>query len=359
MRTILIKHVIIAVIIIFAASCSSSTKVIVDDNGATIPNSISLLESVKIGNINQCILARGVSPTNPIIIYLHGGPGSPVIPVVNKYNSVLEKHFIVVQWDQRGSGKSYYKDLDERTMNINQFVSDLHELIGYLKTKFNKKKVYIIGHSWGSALGLLYVNQYPDDCIAYIGTGQSVNVPEAEAISYDFALSSAIKNSNKHAIDELQKIGKPPYTGTDIEVIKKITTQRKWLIEFGGQYYDTKNKDVGSKLLLSSHEYSLGEKFNYMKGMEFSLKTVGKEYMKLNLFDTIKELHVPLYFCIGRKDYTTPFELVEKFYNTIKAPKKELIWFDKSAHSPIFEESEKFNDIIINRVLKETSLEKN
>jgi pimeloyl-ACP methyl ester carboxylesterase len=317
--------------------------------------SISLFESIGIGGIKQWISIRSKNIENPIILYLHGGPGSPLIPVVNHYNSILEKHFIVVQWEQRGSGKSYNKSIDKNSMTIEQFISDLHEVITFLKKRFEKEKVYIIGHSWGSALGMLYINQYPNECYAYIGTGQAINLNKAEKISYEFTFQRALKNNNKKALRELKQIGTPPYSGkNDKNIFKRYTIQRKWLTEFGGQFFNKKNKNVGMRLLMTFKGYSFMEKMRYMEGLKFSQTTVGKKYINLNLFDEIKKVDIPIYYLIGKMDYTTPFELVQEYFDFIQAPYKEIIWFEKSSHSPIFEEPEKFNDILINKILKET-----
>jgi len=326
-----------------------------NNNDTSNTENISVFEPINIGGIKQWISIKGQNIKSPIILFLHGGPGSPLIPVVNHYNSILEKHFILVQWEQRGSGKTYNKSIEKNTMTIDQFISDLHEVIAFLKNKFGKEKVYIIGHSWGSALGMLYINKYPNDCYAYIGTGQAINLNEAEKISYEYAFQMALKDNNKKAIKELKQIGSPPYSGKNDKIIfKKYTTQRKWLTEFGGQFYDKKNKNVGMKLLMSFKEYSFIEKMKYMKGLKFSQTTVGKEYLNLNLFNEVKKVDIPIYFLIGKMDYTTPFELVQKYYDFVQAPYKEIIWFEKSSHSPIFEEPDKFNDILINKILKDT-----
>jgi pimeloyl-ACP methyl ester carboxylesterase len=325
------------------------------NNDTSNPENISVFEPINIGGIRQWISIKSQNIENPIILYLHGGPGSPLIPVVNHFNAALEKHFILVQWEQRGSGKSYDKSIDKNTMTIDQFVSDLHEVIAFLKDKFGKEKVYMIGHSWGSALGMLYINEYPNDCYAYIGTGQAININEAEKISYEYTFQMALKNNNKKALRELKQIGTPPYSGKNDKVIfKKYTTQRKWLTEFGGQFYDKKNKNVGMKLLMSFKGYSFKDKMNYMEGLKFSQTTVGKKYLNLNLFDEVKKVDVPIYFLIGKMDYTTPFVLVQKYVDFIQAPYKEIIWFEKSSHSPMFEEPDAFNDTLIHKILKET-----
>lgn len=320
------------------------------------PDSIETFEPILIGGLPQWLFIRSQHANLPILLYLHGGPGSPLVPVVNHFNALLENHFTVVQWEQRGSGKSYQKTIDQRSMTLEQFISDLHEVIAYLKTRFSKEKVYLLGHSWGSALGLLYAHKYPGDCHAYIATGQAIHLHAAETISYTYTLQKAVQNKNMKAIRALKRIGTPPYSGkNDKAIFKKYTIQRKWLTEFGGQFYDKKNQHVGMKLLMAFKGYSLMDKLNCLKGLTFSQTTLGKTYLTLNLFDTVKKVDVPLYFLIGKMDYTTPFELVQTYYDGVQAPHKELIWFEHSAHSPMFEEPVAFNEVLIHHILTNTA----
>lgn len=125
-------------------------------------SSITSLEKIELGDINQWISIRGRNTSNPILLYLHGGPGTPVMPLFRHFQIPLEDHFIVVQWEQRGAGKSFSWKIPKETMIIEQFISDLHELIEILQKRFNKEKIYLMGHSWGSILGTFTVQKYPE-----------------------------------------------------------------------------------------------------------------------------------------------------------------------------------------------------
>ncbi|QMV41125.1 alpha/beta fold hydrolase [Cohnella cholangitidis] len=203
----------------------SWTPAIKDARGNKLPNSIAALEEVSLGGVKQSLLIRGNDKNNPILLFLHGGPGYPQIAYARKYQQRLEKDFIVVNWDQRGSGKSYHWNLTEEDMQVDKLVEDTRELTLYLTERFHQPKIFIAGHSWGSTLGALTVQRYPDNYYAYIGIGQVANSPLGELRSYEFALREARKSNNEKAIMELEAIGAPPYRNPR----RDATLERKWV----------------------------------------------------------------------------------------------------------------------------------
>jgi pimeloyl-ACP methyl ester carboxylesterase len=327
----------------------SKTPKIKDAKGNIKLNSIASLEKIMIGGKNQCILIRGHNVNNPLLLLLHGGPGTAEMPLAHRFERDLEKHFTIVNWDQRGAGKSFSRKIPKESMNVKQFISDTHELVLMLKERFNKEKLYLVGHSWGSQLGSLVVHRFPEHFYAYIGVGQVVDLYENERISYQFTLNEARKRNNEKAIKQLEAL--QPYTGFEF---KKLRKQRKWLNKFGGATHAFKSQFSLVKLGLSAPEYSLRDFFKFVRGMLFSLKSIWTDLFEYNLSELITEYKVPVYFFIGRYDYNTPFELSEKFFEQIKAPKKEYIWFENSAHMPNFEEYKKFDELLISKVLPET-----
>ena len=146
---------------------------------------IDFVEEVEIGGIGQWIMANGKHADLPVLLWVHGGPGSGQMPVARYYNSNLEEEFIVVHWDQRGAGKSNSKDFDESTMTVNQFLEDTHAITQYLKKRFEKEKIFLLGHSWGTQIGMVTVSKYPEDYIAYIGVGQLANHYGSHVIAHD------------------------------------------------------------------------------------------------------------------------------------------------------------------------------
>lgn len=168
-------------------------------------DSLVTLEKISLGGINQWISIRTKDIQNPILLYLHGGPGTPVMPLFRHFQAPLENYFIVIQWDQRGAGKSFSWHIPKESMTIEQFISDLHELIVLLCKRFNKEKIYLMGHSWGSVLGIKIVQRYPQLFHAYIGVGQASNTIETEKIMYRFVLNKSKELGDKKAVKRLKK----------------------------------------------------------------------------------------------------------------------------------------------------------
>jgi len=331
------------------------TTLIKDKRGVVIEGSIASLEKVQLGGREQWILIRGQKITNPVILFLHGGPGTSDMGLLRRYMTGLEKYFVVVTWDQRGAGKSFHANKPNYSMNVNQFVSDACELAQILCSRFSQKKIFLAGHSWGSVLGILTVQKQPEFYYAFIGVGQTVNMAENEVLSYEWTLEQAIKAGNKKDIAKLTKIGRPPYTGN---WKKKFMTERRYLAKYGGEVYDNSKGafPVVMKSLLSSTEYTLADKINFFRGIFTTVGLVFPELMKINLIEQAPELNIPVYFVLGRHDNEAPSVIAEKYFNILKAPCKELVWFENSAHMPNIEENKKFTDYLIGRVLVSASI---
>ncbi len=361
--------VVLAVLAAFILSCAS-TPIIKGADGKLLPGSISEIQKINLGGVDQWILLRGNDTAKPVVLYLHGGPGGALMPLVRHYTGELEKHAIMVVWDQRGAGKSYSKKIPPESMKISQFISDAHELVDYLKKRFNKEKIYIIGHSWGSILGMKLIQRYPGDFYAYVGIGQVVNNQyENERLSWEFAYRQAKKYNNAEAIKELEEIGPPVdgYYKTDHEggkfTARGLWQQRKWLGNFGGiLHFDSDDYEANMKKLkktmrksikttLLSGEWTLADVMRARRGKKFSIENVWPEVLKVNLLREVPRVDVPVYFFTGRSDYNTPFELVERYNKTLQAPHKEIVWFEKSGHMLIIEEWEKFTAEML-RVIK-------
>ena len=339
--------VIIIITLILIPGFTPSIK---DKQGNKVPGSIASIEKVIIGEKEQWILIRGADITKPILLFLHGGPGSSEMFLLRKYTQELEKHFLVVTWDQRGAGKSYQAINPHASITINQFVLDTGELTKLLCDRFNQKKIFLVGHSWGSAIGVLSVQKFPDLFYAYIGIGQIVNMYDNERISYEWTLAQATKAKDEQAIKTLTEIGSPPYTG---DWLKKLITQRGLLGKFGGELYGSSKGAMPLilKSLIFATEYSLIDKVNFFRGIFASNKLLWQQLLTIDLTKQATIFKMPIYFVLGRHDYEVPSILAEPYFNIIEAPHKELIWFENSAHFANIEEKEKFSNLLINSLL--------
>lgn len=347
MLLIIILTIIPPVLILLITS-RRYTKPFLDPKGKPISNSIAKMQYLNLGGIKQWVLFRGYNKENPILIFLHGGPGVSEHALFRYYNSELEKHFVVVGWDQRETGKTYTGKLSDDQLKIEHFLSDLHELIKFVKHKFNKNKVYLMGKSWGSILGILYSQKYPENVEAYLAIGQVTDQSKSEELGYQFIYDKAKAQNNKLALKELKEVKFP--IGSNY---KDIITLRKWLIKFGGHVYGRTEYIFHwlSKFLIVN-EYSWLDLITLALGANCSLKALSQEIFKINLFEQVPSLDIPVYFFIGKHDYCTSAYLAEKYFNRLKAQTKKIIWFEKSGHSPIFEEAENFNFALLKEINK-------
>lgn len=307
---------------------------------------IEAIECVNLGGIEQWILMRGQDVTNPVLLFLHGGPGLPLMPF-HTINADLEEHFTVVHWDQRGAGKSYSPDIPPESMTIDQLVSDTRELVQYLCKRFKTQKIHLIGYSCGSVIGMKTVSLYPELFETYIGIGQIVRMAESEAISYSYALDHAFKSQNLIAIRELELIGPPPYSSH-----RSMLEERMWINNFGGFFHHGQDNIKFYKTGLLSPDYSLTDIRKLFKGMDFTSRMLWQAFYQSDLFPEIPKVEVPVYFIGGKHDYVVPQTVTEQYVDQLEAPAgKEMIWFEDSAHWPFLEEPQRFHDILLDRLI--------
>jgi pimeloyl-ACP methyl ester carboxylesterase len=295
-------------------------------------------ESLTIGGITQWISLRSENIKNPILLFLHGGPGTAQISFSRKSQRSLEDGFHVINWDQRGSGRSLSRSLRKEDMKIERFIEDAEELIEYLLKRFGQEQVYLVGQSWGTIVGAYLIAKRPDLIWAYIPIGQIVDMERGEFISYQFTLNEARRLNNKKAIRQLEKIGPPPYAK-----LGDGGVQRNWLSKFHGAAYAGTLEGTILKNI-SIRDLRPFDIIRFVAGAMFSLSTLEDEQNKLKIIQDVPEMKVPVYFCCGRRDFIVPFELVVEYAEKLKAPQKRIVWFDHSGHLPNFEEPEQFCD---------------
>ncbi|MFC1483937.1 alpha/beta fold hydrolase [Candidatus Neomarinimicrobiota bacterium] len=344
------QQLLLAGVTLFFCTCASTTPPIIDEAGVPVESGIARFEKVILGGVEQSILIRTHDPANPVLLFLHGGPGSPETPIVAHFNKELEKHFVVVNWDQRGAGKSFSKKIPAESFTIDQFIEDAHQLVTWLKQRFDQEKIFMVGHSWGSALGMYVVEKYPEDFHAYVGTGQLVEISRNELLSYEFVLERARQAEHGKAIKQLEKIGYPE-NGEYKGGLRSVVMQRKWLTRFGGFWFGETSMQPMMQVYGRSPEYTFFDMIKLMKGARRTLTLLSDEIMGINLIEQVPAVEVPVYFAIGRHDYVAAFVLAKEYFDQLQAPYREFIWFENSAHSPPFEEPEKFNVLMIENIL--------
>ena len=324
------------------------TPPIVDGQGNPIASSIASLEKVRLGGVDQWICIRGKDIRNPILLFLPNGPGLSEMAWVNYYNKALESSFVVVTWDQRGAAKSYSSLNPTAVPDLFKYGIETQLLIRELSRRFKQEKIYVVGHSWGSLLGLEMARKYQ---IGFVLSGGNNNEPvKVTPISthiYAFvSISQKVTGKeNDQALDELLSF-------LDWRAFDKSRLE-KLMGALHGSGPDRQLLDL-VLIAMTAPEYSLVDKINWFRGLYRTRSLVSPKLKDLDLLNQAQDLDVPVYFLVGRNDYKQNIGLAEEYFNYIQAPQKELIWFEKSGNNLCFTEADKFNSTMINKILPET-----
>jgi pimeloyl-ACP methyl ester carboxylesterase len=305
-------------------------------HGEPVPGSIAEINYLRLGGLDQWVMIRGERVTNPPLIILHGGPGFSEMRLFRHFNEPLEKIFTVVHWDQRGTGKSFDRRIPRSSMTVEQFIADLDELVDAVRTRVGQNKVSIFGHSWGSALGVLYAGRFPDKVAAYVGCGQIGDWAAGESSSYAFVLAEAQRLNKGKALKELRAIGPPPHSASS------LWTERTWLQRVEGQL-SARSLWIMGRIFLGGPESSIFDLANILRGFRFSLDAMWTEVSRLNLMTIVPVLRMPVFFFLGRHDHWVPSETSVAYFDALTAPSKRLVWFEASGHEPFVDEPARFN----------------
>lgn len=316
-----------------------TTHIFRGPDGAPLPASIAEIKYYRLGGVDQWVMMRGEDIAHPPLILLHGGPGMTEMRLFRTFNAPLETCFTVVNWDQRGAGKSFDRTLDPSSMTVEQFISDLDELVEIVRARLGHQKVVLFGHSWGSALGVLYAARFPEKVAVYIGCEQIGDSAAGELLSYRFALSEAERLQDRKALKALRAIGPPPHSARDL-MTERMTVQRL------AKETDARVLWQMSRIFLGGPESSVFDLGNILRGFRFSLDAMWSEVSKLDLITQVPALRMPVFFFVSRRDHWVPPEASIAYFNVLSAPQKRLIWFDNSGHEPFVDEATKFNAVM-------------
>lgn len=315
-----------------------------DPHGSVLPYSIAEISWVRLGDLDQWVMIRGENITNPVLILLHGGPGMSETSLFRGYNSILEKHYTVVYWDQRGAGKTFDPKTPRSSMTIEQFIADLDQLVDYIRRRVGKHEVTLFGHSWGSQLGCLYAARFPSKVAVYVGCAQIGDAVRGETLSYEIALEAARRTGNHKAERQLLAIGPPPHDG------KELWVERMWINRLDGAMKLRAMWKLG-RVLLADKEHSVLDAFTTFRALRWTLDAMWPEVTTLNLLERVPALQMPTFFMLGRKDHWVPAQASIEYIDALTAPSKQVIWFDEASHEIFADEPEKFNATMIEVVL--------
>ena len=347
---------ILLAVIVSASQWMAHTPPILGQDGKPLPNSIASLEKVRIGGVDQWLIIRGQNVNKPVLLFLSGGPGASEAARVLRFNSELEKHFVVVIWEQRGCGKSYPSLNPKSDLTVDQYVADLIELTDILRERFDEQKIYLVGHSWGTIIGVRAAQLRPDLFHAYVGTSQMVDVLETDQVIYDMVMEHSRQAGDTKFVQTLEAQGEPPYLGkSPIQPYAKLFG-REYAIYEASNIKDPEYRRDGDilMLMLKQPEYGWLDRVYYLLGLMNTFNVVYPQLQEMDFRMDAIRLDLPVYQMLGRHDMNNPYQIPEEYFNLLQAPIKQLYFFEDSGHGMIWEEADKFHDLMINTVLVET-----
>jgi proline iminopeptidase len=310
---------------------------------------IDTLEAVQIGGITQWIRVRATNASNPVLLLMQQGPGVPIINEVRGFERRLglEKDFTVVYWDQRGTGLSssaLRTSTNRIEISVARMVEDTVSLLEFLHQRFGRKSL-VAGFSFGATFAAQAAVRRPDLVAALVATGMDIDIPFAENHTYDFVLRTARERGNRRAVRQLEKIGPPPH----LEV-KQFSTRARWAANFGGVTANATFNDLLRALLgslLRSPDYSMTDTIRTVRGITASQAALLPQLIDTDLIRTMPRIDVPIVIAQGRLDQVAPGKPAQRFHDSLTAPSKQLVWFEKSAHTPQYDEPAKFRDLLM------------
>lgn len=291
-----------------------------------------------LNGIKQYVHIISTNLDHPILIYLHGGPGDAALPLVEHFNRELSQRYTLVIWEQRGAGKSYYKFSENEALSISDFVADLKGLVDELLIDFGKEEVCLLGHSWGSIIGMSFIISYPELVQYYIGVGQVISSYEMFEISREYAAGGTNKTVEKKKILDLDVTFKQTSWYRDLMMLMGH------VIKQGGSLYGKKSYFSLYKYFIFSGHYSLGDCINRVKGSRQSILKLWYEVASTD-FSKYKEFDVPVVFIQGMHDYHASSAIVLNFFNNLTSPKL-FFCVENAAHFPQWSRAKTFNTII-------------
>lgn len=319
---------------------------------------IDCMETVEIGGIMQTLYFRGKNEDHPVILFLHGGPGNSMFPFLHLFQYDWENDFTIVHWDQRNVGKTYQANdpaLVIQTLSAERVLEDVHEVTAYIKQRLNKEKIIVMGHSWGTVLGTMAVQTFPEDYHAYIGISQIINMADNERVGYEKVLELAKAAGNEKDIKALENVTPyPPLLEYNQSYLAAIMRVRAYQDKYGLSV----NLSLGNIINILATPYCT---FNELRNSSIfkpldALNAQG-DIMRFLLEDADArnfgtDYRIPVYYIMGGNDYISPYSLTKDFFDEITAPDKQIFPIADVGHMPFLENKAEFDRILL-KELKE------
>lgn len=300
-------------------------------------------EFVPINGIDQYLFHSGTSMTNPVMLFLHGGPGSAESLFTRAFQEKWEEDYTVVHWDQRGAGKTLTRN-PQKLPTIDLLLQDLFEIIQYLKMRYNKQKIVILGHSWGSVLGSVFIRKHPEEIAYYIGAAQVVNMLENEQVGYNKVKELIEQSGDTKSLKKLESIGE--YPGNRIvfnrDFLKKCEKVRK----LQGKYKLAIKIDLGIWItVFKSPIFRFSDIIAFLK--IFKANANLHQFLgDFNLRAEKTDYKVPIYYVLGGNDWQAPYVIAQNYFEEIEAPNKEAFIIPDAGHMTMMDQPDLFYEAL-------------
>lgn len=322
-----------------------------DKHGRRIPGSISEKTFITIGGVKQGMFIQSKDTANPVLLYLHGG--IPDYFLTKKYPTGLEDCFTVVWWDQRWAGLSFSANTPKESITLEQLISDTYEVTHYLRKRFKQDKIYLMGRSGGTFIGIQAAAKAPALFHAYIGVAQMSDHLQSERMAYEYMVN-AYRNAGNSKM--LRKLEASPVTDKIPNEYLKLRDKAMHRIGVGTT---REMRSIVSGLFfpsLACRDYTITEKINLWRAKaRAGVHPLWNTILATDLSKQVTSLEIPVYFMHGLYDYTVSYQLAKDYFEKLAAPVKGFYTFSQSAHSPMFEEPERFRSIIEKDILQASS----
>ncbi len=341
-RVVLVVCTVLVALLTAGLLRPASTESITGPDGEPLPGSVAELVEVEIGGHDQDILLRGQDSSSPVLLFLEGGPGGTGIGRIRNSGTALEEDFVVATWDQRGAGKSYDALEPASTLTVAQMVEDTVQVSDYLRERFDQNKIYLVGSSWGTVIGVLAAQQAPENFHAYVGTGQMVDPFETDQLMYAESLDDAQAAGQDGRVEQLQELGPPPYEDT-LSYPIAIASNPKWMnFQHGADY----NPAAEYPFSLMVQEYTLVEQLRSMGALAETYSILYPQLDGTDFRTDVPSLEVPVYLVQGVQEAAGREILARQWFDQLRAPTKEYLILEQSGHTPPSDEPGRFASVM-------------
>jgi pimeloyl-ACP methyl ester carboxylesterase len=334
----------------------ASTPPVVSADGHVVPGSLAELTTVQLGGDPHAVMIRAADPDDPVLLYLSGGPGQSDLALARSLSSGWVDDVLFVGFDQRGNGKSYPAIDPIEEMTLARAVDDVIELAEYLRDRFDEERIYLMGESWGSILGVLAVQRRPDLFHAWIGSGQMVDVVETDQRIYDDLVALAQRTGDGGLADTLKRMGVPPYRDMPWSNARLLFLYELLYPPFTpSEGYRERGRGAGlDPFGMLGSEYTLVEKAGVLRGLIDTFEALYPQLYGLDLRTAVPSLDVPVWILDGAAELDGRRALAREWYERLEAPSKRLVTLENAAHAVAFEQADEVGRLLTDEIIPST-----